>query len=353
MNLYFFILILVSVFVFFAQKHKNILFDINYTIALLILVLFAGLRERTVGTDTNNYAGIFEDVNYGKFSLMDTTLEYLFLFLNKVAFVFSENYISLLICIALIVVFFNFLIIKRLSSNPWLSVYVYITLGSYVSFFNGARQALAVAVFGMALLEIKNKNFKRYLFWVIVASLFHKTVLVMLPVYFILNTKFSYKKTIFIGVIFSLLIVFMSSLLSILSGNISNRYSTYNDRGATGAYLLTFFYIILTGFIIFWRKYISAGSAEKYNFYLNICVYHTLIYIVVQILGVDINLIRLAFYFQLGFVLIYPVLFKEIKIFKNPVTCILFLGIHILFYYISLGRMSNLVPYTFNPILNF
>jgi hypothetical protein len=175
----------------------------------------------------------------------------------------------------------------------------------------------------------------------------------MLPVYFILNTKFSYKKTIFIGAVFSLLIVFMSSLLGFLSEDVSNRYSTYDDRGATGAYLLTFFYTILTGCIIFWRKYISAGSAEKYNFYLNICVYHTLIYIVVQILGVDINLIRLAFYFQLGFVLIYPVLFKEIKMFKNPVTCILFLGIHILFYYISLGRMSNLVPYTFNPILNF
>ena len=351
MKNYFVTLILVSIFLFFAGKYKKngFIYNLNLFVGSLILVLFAGFRASSVGTDTNNYTGIFKSVNSG----MDTSLEYLFVILNKIAYFFSEDYISLLISIAIITIYFNIRVISKLSVNLGLSVFLYITLGGYVFFFNGARQAIAVAVFSMAILQIYNKNLKRYIFWVFIATLFHKTAMVMLPLYFLNLNKFSLKKSVAIGFMFTVSILFMSKLLSLASDDVIARYSVYEDRGASGAYILTFFYFINTIFLIYLKKRISILHLKEYDFFLNLCVVHTIIYIAVQVTGGDINLIRLASYFQFGFILIYPIVFKDVSMFKELAPRLFFLGVHILFYFIYLGRMSSLVPYTFNPILNF
>ena len=355
MKSYFVTLILLSVLLFFAGKNKKggVIYNINLFLGSLILVVFAGFRASSVGTDTNNYVGIFKSVNRSNLTGMDSSLEYLFVILNKTAYFFYEDYISLLISIAIITIYFNIRVISKLSVNLGLSVFIYITLGGYVFFFNGARQAIAVAVFSMAILQIYNKNLKRYIFWVFIATLFHKTAMVMLPLYFLNLNKFSLKKSVAIGFIFTVSILFMSTLLSLASDNVIARYSVYEDRGASGAYILTFFYIINTIFLIYLKKKISILHLKEYDFFLNLCVVHTIIYIAVQVTGGDINLIRLASYFQLGFILIYPIVFKEIKMLKELGPRLLFFGVHIFFYFIYLGKMSSLVPYTFNPILNF
>ena len=144
----------------------------------------------------------------------------------------------------------------------------------------------------------------------------------------------------------------LSIILDFANDSIEDRYSVYETRNAAGAYALTFFYLINTIFLVYLKNRISILYLKEYTFFLNLCILHTLIYIVVQFTGIDINLVRLASYFQLGFILIYPIVFKESKIFKDLFPRILFLGLHILFYYVYLGKMSNLVPYTFNPILN-
>jgi transmembrane protein EpsG len=354
-KIYVITLILVSIFLFFAGKYKKdgFTYNLNLFVGSLILVLFAGFRASSVGTDTNNYVGIFKSVNRSNLTAMDTSLEYLFIILNKIAYFFFENHISLLISIAIITIYFNIRVITKLSVNLWLSVFLYITLGGYVFFFNGARQGIAVAIFGMAILQIYDKNFKRYIFWVFIAVLFHRTAIVMLPLYFLNFNKFSLKKSVAIGFLFTALIMSMSMLLNLASDDVIARYSAYKTRGASGAYILTLFYVINTIFLIYFKNRISILYLKEYNFFLNLCVVHTLVYLAVQFTGVDINLIRLASYFQLGFILIYPIIFKEVKMFKELLPRLLFLGVHIFFYYVYLLRMSSLVPYTFNPILNF
>jgi transmembrane protein EpsG len=322
-------------------------------IGSLILIVFAGFRASSVGTDTNNYVDIFKNINLYKSIDMSSNIEYLYIILNKIAYFFYEDYISLLTSIAIITVYFNIKVISKLSINFWLSIYTYIALGGYAFFFNGARQAIAVAIFGMAILQIYNKNLKRYIFWVFIASLFHLTALVMLPLYFLNFNKVSLKKSVVIGFLFTALITYFSIILGFANDSIIDRYSIYETRKASGGYILTLFYLINTICLVYLKNRISILYLKKYNFFLNLCILHTLIYIVVQFTGIDINLIRLASYFQLGFILIYPIIFKEFKIFKDIFPRLLFLGVHILFYYVYLGKMSNLVPYTFNPILNF
>ena len=354
MKLYFIVLLLVTLFLFFAEKNRKhkLLFNLNIFISSSILVLFAGTRSSNVGTDTNNYISIFNQINNDRVSDNNSSIEFFYLLLNKIAYFFSSDYSALLLSVAIVAVYFNMKVITKLSSNLWVSVFVFITLGSYVFFFNAARQGIAVALVGMAILQLHEKNIKKYIFWILIASLFHKTALVMIPIYFVNLNKFSIKKTVVIGLLFSVFIVFMSSFLNLLSGDISQRFSAYENRGASGGYTITFFYVLMTLLVVYFKKYISTGSLKKYNLYLNLCVVHTLVFIVVQITGVDINLIRLSNYFQLGFILIYPIVFKEVKIFNDIFPRIIFIGVHLLFYYVYLGKMSNLTPYFFNSIFN-
>lgn len=44
-----------------------------------------------------------------------------------------------------------------------------------------SRQAVAIGFFMIALIEIEKQNFWAYVFWILMASLFHKTALILLP----------------------------------------------------------------------------------------------------------------------------------------------------------------------------
>jgi transmembrane protein EpsG len=340
---------------FLAERNKNqkILYNLNVFMGSSLMILFAGFRSTSVGTDTNNYLGIFNHINKYKLSKSDTSIEYLYFFLNKLSYFLSKEFTFLLILIAIIVVYLNLKVIIKFSVNLWLSVFIFMIFGGYLFLFNGARQALAVAIISLAILQIYKRNVKKYIFWVVIASLFHNTALIMMPVYFFNMQDFSLKKSLVLGLIMSVLMMVLFQFLTLFSADISLRYSYYDERGATGAYILTSFYFVLTTLFVYLKKYISTRYLKEYNLYLNLCVLHTLIFLLVQFFSLDINIVRAGSYFQLGFILIYPIVFKEIKMFKDLFPRLLFFGIHILFYYIYLGRMSNLVPYTLNPSLNF
>ena len=65
-----------------------------------------------------------------------------------------------------------------------ISLFVYITLGQYAFCFNGERQALAIAIYILAIQYIKSRDFKKYCLIVLIAALFHKTIIVAITVIF-------------------------------------------------------------------------------------------------------------------------------------------------------------------------
>jgi transmembrane protein EpsG len=81
------------------------------------------------------------------------------------------------------------------SSRMFLfSMLLFIFAGSWHGSFNGIRQHLAMAVIFAGSTFIIQKKFYKYALVVILASLFHSSALVMLPVYFIAIRKPDYKQ---------------------------------------------------------------------------------------------------------------------------------------------------------------
>lgn len=343
---YFILLLVVVLLALVAKKAKNdkILYRSVIFFIFLLPVLFAGLRDGSVGTDTNNYIGMFQS------DRVYSSLEIGYLLLQETTRLFSNEYWVLLTLIAAIVVFFYYKTILILSRNHTISIFVFITLGTYLFFFNGARQGLAAAIFSFAIVAVVNKDYKKYYLWVAVAFLFHKSVLVTLPFYYLLRKKYSLKNlVILLGSLLIMVLVF-SQLLTVLPDAMTSRYSQYIDRGRGGGLLLTIFHVIILSYFIFMRQYISRSQKGIYDIYLNMVTIFTLIFVIVSVLGLDVNLLRMSLYFSLGSILIWPIIFKTMRKKLKPLVMLFFIIGHLMFFYIYIGKMSNLYPFSFNSI---
>lgn len=355
MFVYFFLVLIMMPIMASVQKSKNegARISLALFIGFSLLVLVPGMRDRHIGTDTSIYIGHFESdrVANTKISEYSLTDEVGYKILEKLALNLSNDYWVLLTLIAIVGVLFNLRVIMKLSVNYAMSIFLFITLGTYLFMFNGARQAIAASIFGISIIYLIKGNLKKYILWVLIAALFHKTIMITLPLYYLFRLRYSIRSLTIIIVSSFVLFGFMYSIISLLPDIYSDKYMQYEDRGATGAGLLTIFNVITTIFFIYVRGYISNQDRYQYDIFLFINIFSSLIYALVYINGQDVNLVRLTLYFSMGTILIWPLIFKNIIVFKSVLLKSLFYLFHLIFYFIYLGKMSRLTPYKFNPDL--
>ena len=345
----YFILLAFTMLLLFIPSDKSRTNNSRIYLVSIILILFAGLRNQTVGTDSGNYVYFFEREVGNYFSSLN--LETGFLTLETLAATISTSYWSLFTLIAIVSVMSYVYSIKKLSQNISLSFFIYITLAAYIFFFNGARQGLAASIFTIALVFLIKRKFLWFLIWVCVASLFHRTVLIMLPFYYILQFKYSTFRMVLFAVLSFVGLTFLSFFLSFLDEGQGDKYSAYVDRGASGGSLLGLFFFFIAIVLIYFRKIIPIQAQKTYDIYLNLCVFNALIYVVVIAIGVDVNFLRFSQYFLVGYVMIWPIIFKYAPIAKYSLFKVAFYMLHLGFYAIYLLKMSDMIPFVFNTEL--
>lgn len=354
MLVYFAILFVVLILVFASNNvgaYPTFETVIFYSSAI-ILVLFAGFRANVVGTDTNNYISMFIAKSNQEQSIFEIegNIEIGYLFLQQVAYFVSTKYWSILTLIALISVIPTYYVVRELTQNVIISIFIYVTLGIYLLFFNAGRQGISVAISTVGLLYILDRSLVKYLICIFIASLFHKTALIMIPFYFIIILPFSTKRVLLFLVIGFLAFYFLSTILSSISPDVESRYGVYEDRGATGGFLLAAFFIIVALLFIGFRNEISKENIYLYDVYLNLAIFTGIIYLVVILTGSDVNFIRITNYFAIGYALIWPIIFEDVRFFKSNGVKFGFILVHLLFFAVYLSKMSNLVPYEINEI---
>ncbi|MEN1970012.1 EpsG family protein [Lentibacillus sp. N15] len=129
-----------------------------------------------------------------------------------------------------------FIVLYNYSRMIELSLYVYITGGLFLVSMNGIRQALAGAIAFTAIKFLKEGNWLSYFIVVLVASLFHQSALILLPVYFIVRFKAWSKATVAL-LIFAVLIVigyekFSSVLFTVIEDSQYGDYKNFAEGGA-------------------------------------------------------------------------------------------------------------------------
>src|SRR5690606_10859853 len=139
---YILILIFTSINAYFLRRFVSFYFErFGYFLIGLSLVLFAGLRNASVGSDTSNYIGWLSKVRSIE-EAHEFPVELGYSLLVWVSQELSDSYAILLTLTAAFVVSLYLLVIRIFVHRYETALFVFITLGTYTFFFNGARQGI-------------------------------------------------------------------------------------------------------------------------------------------------------------------------------------------------------------------
>ncbi|SFD67278.1 transmembrane protein EpsG [Lentibacillus persicus] len=154
---------------------------------------------------------------------------------------FLQNYISedpqvlvfttaLITNMLILIVFYNY---SRLLE---ISLYVYITGGLFLVSMNGIRQMFAAAIAFTAIKFLIQGSFFKYALVIILASLFHQSALVLLPIYFLMRFKAWSKPTLALIVLSVIVVIgfeqFSALLFSALEDSQYGHYQDFQEGGA-------------------------------------------------------------------------------------------------------------------------
>ncbi len=356
MLVYFINLFIVVLAAFLARKSKSVILSrLLLGVAFTSMVLVAGLRDRSVGTDTGDYVSYFNKVK----TLEDVDTvgkkmgEYGFWVMIWLIHFISNEYITFFFTIAIIVVICYQRSIVAHSDAIEISFFVYIAMGIYSFCLNGARQGIACAIYALALSPLLERKFIKYCIYVFLAYLFHKTAIMMLPVYFIFNKANTFRINLIIVLVGLTSAVFYENILAFAS-SIDTRYEAYGAVGRGGGYFMIGFTSVLGIFFFLFKKSIHIDRAQ-YDRFLNMYLFGMMISVVSMVLSTNPSgLLRYSLYFNVAAVFLWPIVFKNIpdRLSRFVVGYIFVIG-YLVFYMMTTTAWSNLIPYKFNPSLLF
>lgn len=336
---------LISIFLisFIAEllKRRKVCRKILYYLCFFIMLLMSGLRYY-VGTDYANYNYIFNNIN--NMTLKESNIEIGYYFLNKVIRFFSENEASIFITVSFIILYLVFLTIMRDSNKPELSLFLFISMYFYSSSFNMMRQYISISIIFYATRYIIEKNFSKYLKFVILASMFHISALIMIPFYFLLNYKYSYRQY-FILFLLSIIGVYILPYALGVASAIIPKLSAY--KGSIfmnkGISILNIVPIIIpfTISLIFKDKIIKINKSSEV--YINAIFFS---FLITTMSLKFIFLYRFSIYVYIYSIILIPQLIDLFSYKFRPILYLLIISFYNLIYIGMLSaNYSHVIPY--------
>jgi transmembrane protein EpsG len=313
---------------------------------ILSLSLVSGLRF-LVGTDYVNYTILFYDSNNYKIGTENLEdIEIGFILLCRFVYLFSHSPFSLFLVSSFIINIIIVLSIREASDIFWLSCFLYIAAGAFYSTFNVLRQSLAMAIVFLAVIYLMKGKTWQYFLLVCIASLFHLSALIMLPVYFIV-TRRAWSPVFLVLIIFELLIfVFYSQFVNLLMVFLVNtRYTSYKDvllNAERGVNLVRYFVALAPILLAFlFRKKLE--KVQGSNVLINMALLGFLLFLLAL---KQVYFARVCIYFSMFIVLLIPRVISVIedKRLRYLLTfCILIC--YVTYSYFIMPRDAGLLPY--------
>lgn len=263
--------------------------------------------------------------------------------LNVLIGSFTDNPLYLFITVSLITLWSFYYQFNKYSKYIWLSAVMFVTVGAYYTSFNIMRQILAVAIVFAGSKHLYERNFLKYCFVVLAASLFHKSAVVMIVFYFVLNLKISFKNFIFISIALLLSALYLDNLIILIQKYFYSVYTSDMYGMTEISFANAVLPIALLGFCIFHYKKLDFTNN------INIIWFNAVIfYAFFNILGLQIQLIqRISEFFAPYTLLLIPLIFFNMK--NNELKGIYMLGFIsflVLYNYVTLSG-SGYDPYYF------
>lgn len=324
------------------QTKRGMFFSL---ISILILAIFAGLRDTSIGTDVDYYltADLNLASNFNNFfayynSCGEELLFALLVFaINKI---FNNiNFLMFVIQLIMTTLVYIEIYRNRKKFNMGISLFIY-CIFAYPRFLNIIRQGIAISIIIFSMRFIEKKQLKKFLITILIASLFHRTAIIAIFLYFLYRNVENKRKY---NILFSYCMIFIAVIgydymlkLLLNMGILPNKYDAFLTKYmrenikidyATAFYKLIWIYLLLTT-----GKYMKPKD-ENYNFYIHLLVIDIILW---ELNYKIMNAERLSYYFGLiGMINFYPQLYNvKLKNKKQKIIILLSIVlISILYFY--------------------
>lgn len=331
------------------RKLPNLFF---ISIALVCMMSVYSLRWY-VGSDFGNYYYLY--FYYGNMSVAEVigVRDWGFYIVSTFMYkIFPDNFIVYNYVLAALTFIPVMMTLRKNSTNFFFSVVLYITMMMYYSGFNGVRQAIAVSICFAAYPLLVKKKWLLYIAVIILASTFHTTALLLIPLMFITARKAWSKISLIIIFLLLITIVFLPSLWTYVINfleqigqeKLADDYKNfkYSDEGIHILRLLVAATPVIFS-LLFYRR------IKKNSFHIDVLINMSLLFLVFMLFGTQMTVLsRLASYFGIFNILLIPELSKGFKTKDQKLFQIATITLFIIYMIILLPIDSDLIPYEFN-----
>lgn len=310
-------------------------------LSFLPVFITSALRYQ-VGVDYMSYRWLFELVAQGR----DIHAEKGYRLLNEAVRLYTHEPQWIFVITALISLGLLFWGIYKYSPSPAMSIFLLVTMGYLFSSFNILRQYIAIALIFVALKLIKENRFLPFVFVVLAAMLFHKTAIIMIPMFFLVRLRLKQSYMFMIALVGMGCIPLRGVLTNILVNTFYPQYAGTDLIQPLSAFEFVYYVGIFGLLVLMCFAYKAEFFKDTYNLIVfNSVFYSLLIYGCLSFVP-EIN--RIAVYIEIFVILLIP---RLLQAEKNQKTRRLYtIGIVLLFsvfFIVSVGIMGRygVLPY--------
>lgn len=320
----------------FSNNRKALL-----STACIVLFAVSGLRFY-VGTDYSHYISGFS--RYVNSTTMELLRQPAIILVAKITHLISDDYAIWFFAMAMITVIPVFIGIYKYSVSIALSMILYLLLGCWHFSFNIVKQSAAAAFLFLGYGALRSHNLKRWIIFCAVATLFHFSAILMIPVFYVVAVPKSKRNSaIIIGL--SISILFFYDRLFILASLLKQGENTISIYSATRNNAVNILRIAVNCaplLLCALSSQINDKTDLDYNTLFNLSLLNA---------GMNIGtmnsiyLNRICVYTTIYNVLFIPVIIKRISS-RNRMICIpIMLLLYIVFWWYDLYKGSATVVY--------
>ena len=259
-----------------------------------LLIFIAGSRTVDVGTDTYTYFVIFNDAQHD-FNKLEIGWYILNIFCGSIC----DDFNFLLFVVSALTITGVCIVLKKETQNVQIGLCLYYVM-CFATSMNVMRQFLAITIVYMGLYFLSKNKIGKFIFSVILASLFHVSALFTLVVLIWRKIDLNLKVISALIPIAAILGLLMNDHIMRL---ISFNYFSYIESGGRNSYKedlnLISICISITVFIL---TYFLCRKNEKDAFWLKLCFFNLLLGCIlfkIQLGG------RIHYYFTISSIIIY------------------------------------------------
>lgn len=326
--------------------HKDRFF---YFLMAFSLAFFVGLRTR--GNDTSVYRQMYESMQPGTdpMQLLISTklasspgLHWLTALLKNSG-ASTQDY--LMFC-ALFTVLTYLWFLRKYTTDIWLSVFYFITMGVYTFTMASIKQTMAVAFLTIATDRAIERKWIQYAFWMVIAELFHPYAFIYLVVPFLSFRPWSGRTGLLLaGTV--IIALFLSRFMGAIDDVTTALGYDYEDNEFSGAGVNIFrvavvWVPLVLSYFSRWQLYYSQNRVQ--NMIINLSMMNSVI-MFIGLFGTANYFARLANYFLIFQCLALPMILQQFSYFsERQLRRLSELGFLAYFYYaeaIAQGSFDN------------